>query len=80
MSLVYACLKFKWRLRNAEIVVYIQVEDVDAAVATAQDLGAAVRIPPTEYGNLRFALITDPQGNPLGLTQALPGNESSGSE
>jgi len=58
---------------NAEIVVYIQVEDVDVAIATAQDLGAAVRIPPMEYGNLRFALVTDPQGNPVGLTQVIPG-------
>ena len=53
----------------AEIVVYIEVGDVDAAVATAQELGAGVRIPPMEYGDLRFALITDPQGNPVGLTQ-----------
>jgi predicted enzyme related to lactoylglutathione lyase len=58
----------------AEIVVYIDVEDVDTAVATAQELGAGVRISPTEYGDLRFALITDPQGNPIGLTQALPGH------
>jgi predicted enzyme related to lactoylglutathione lyase len=56
----------------AEIVVYIRVEDVDGSVATAQALGAGVRIPPMDYGDLRFALITDPQGNPVGLTQARP--------
>ena len=58
----------------AEIVIYIQVKDVDEAVATAQELGAGVRIPPMDYGDLRFALITDPQGNPVGLTQASPQN------
>ena len=56
----------------AEIVVYVEVADVDAAVVTARELGAEVRIPPMEYGDLRFALITDPQGNPVGLTQAPP--------
>ena len=54
----------------AEIVVYVEVEDVDAACTRAQELGAEVRIPPMTHGDLRFALITDPQGNPVGLTQA----------
>lgn len=54
---------------SAEIVVYIEVENVDAAFAAAQELGAGVRIPPMDYGNLRFALITDPEGNPVGLTE-----------
>jgi predicted enzyme related to lactoylglutathione lyase len=53
----------------AEIVIYVQVEDVDAAFAAAEKMGAGVRIPPMEYGDLKFALITDPQGNPVGLTQ-----------
>lgn len=53
----------------AEIVVYMEVDDVDAAFETAQALGAGVRIPPMTHGELRFALITDPQGNPVGLTQ-----------
>lgn len=54
----------------AEIVVYVEVEDVDAACARAQELGATVRIPPMTHGDLRFALITDPQGNPVGLTHS----------
>jgi predicted enzyme related to lactoylglutathione lyase len=52
-----------------EIVVYIEVDDVDASVEKAQALGATVRIPPMEHGDLRFALIRDPEGNPIGLTQ-----------
>jgi predicted enzyme related to lactoylglutathione lyase len=38
-------------------------------VATAKSLGAAVRIPPMQHDGLRFALIQDPEGNPIGLTQ-----------
>lgn len=53
----------------AEIVVYVEVDDVKAAVARAQGLGAKVRIPPMEHGDLVFALIEDPEGNPVGLTQ-----------
>ena len=53
----------------AEIVVYVEVDDVDAAVERARSLGASVRIPPMEHGELKFALIEDPEGNPIGLTQ-----------
>ena len=54
---------------NAEIVVYVEVEDVEASVESAVSLGATVRIPPMQAGDLFFALIQDPEGNPLGLTQ-----------
>lgn len=54
---------------RAEIVIYVEVEDVKASVGTAIKLGAAVRIPPMQAGDVYFALITDPEGNPLGLTQ-----------
>lgn len=52
-----------------EIVVYVEVDNLDASVEKAKTLGATVRIPPMEYGDLRFALIQDPEGNPIGLTQ-----------
>jgi len=58
---------------DPEIVVYVEVEDVDRAVERAKGLGASVRIPPMEYGNLRFALIEDPEGNPIGLTREAGG-------
>ncbi len=53
-----------------EIVAYIEVDDLESVFAGAKSLGANVRIPPKEYGELRFALIEDPEGNPIGLTQA----------
>lgn len=52
-----------------EIVLYVSVPDVDAAFRKAQEMGAGVRIPPMEAGDVRFALVTDPEGNPLGLLQ-----------
>jgi len=54
---------------SAEIVVYIEVSDLDASIAKARELGSKIRIPPTEFEGLRFALIEDPEGNPIGLTQ-----------
>ncbi len=55
---------------KAEIVVYIEVDDLAGTVAKAEKLKAKVRIPPMAYGELSFALIEDPEGNPIGLTQA----------
>lgn len=52
-----------------EIVVYVEVSDLKEAVDRATSLGATVRIPPMQYGELEFALIEDPEGNPIGLTQ-----------
>ncbi len=45
---------------------YITVEDLDATVAKAQELGASVCMPPTEVpGKGRFAGLSDPQGAPI---------------
>lgn len=54
---------------RAEIVIYVQVEDLDASFKQAQELGATVRIPPLETPDVTFALIADPEGNPIGLVQ-----------
>ncbi len=54
---------------RAELVIYIEVDDLDAAFDKAKTLGAGVRIPPMQYGELRFALIEDLEGNSVGLTQ-----------
>jgi len=54
---------------KAEIVFYVEVEDLEEAVRTAQTLGADVRIAPIETGDVTFAMVTDPQGNPVGLIQ-----------
>lgn len=44
-------------------LMYVCVDDVDASVAQAFDLGATVRVPPTDIPGVgRFALLLDPQG------------------
>ena len=52
-----------------ETVVYVEVSDLDQTVEQAKALGASIRIPPMRHGDLCFALIEDPEGNPIGLTQ-----------
>ncbi len=54
---------------QAEVVFYVEVPDLEQAVEKATSLGAAVRIPPMSAGDITFALITDPEGNPVGLVQ-----------
>ena len=54
---------------KAELVFYIAVPDLDVAVAKAKELGAQIRIPPMQAPEVTFALILDPEGNPIGLVQ-----------
>lgn len=54
---------------EAELVAYYEVEDLSSSVETAVGLGAVVRIRPMEYEGLVFALLEDPEGNPVGLLQ-----------
>jgi len=52
---------------------YVAVDDLDAALAQATSLGAAVVLPPMEIPTVgRIAIVTDPLGAPLGLGQFLP--------
>ncbi len=49
---------------------YVTVEDLDAAVAKAAELGAAICMPPTDIpGKGRFASLSDPQGAAIALWQ-----------
>jgi predicted enzyme related to lactoylglutathione lyase len=48
-------------------LVYFGVDDVDAAVGRASDLGAAVLAPAMDFPGGRFAVVADPQGAPFGL-------------
>lgn len=53
-------------------MAYVSVENLDAAVKKAQDLGAKITVPATlvnDYG--RFAVIQDPTGAHLALWQSL---------
>lgn len=53
------------------ILPYIQVPDVDAAVARAKDLGAEVVLAPQPNGPVRYAHVTDPAGNRVALYQPM---------
>ncbi len=46
----------------AHWLVYFAVEDTDAMVAKAADLGATTLVPPTDIPPGRFAVLTDPDG------------------
>jgi uncharacterized protein len=51
--------------------VYIDVDDLDAAVAAAQANGGSVVTPPSPVpGQGRFAALLDPEGNEIGLFEA----------
>jgi uncharacterized protein len=48
---------------------YILVNDVEAAIARAREAGGAEYMPPTSVDGYRFAMIRDPEGNPIGLIE-----------
>lgn len=52
----------------AYVTVYVQVEDLDATLARAADLGARRLTEPTPIEGVgSFALFQDPEGNVIGL-------------
>ena len=53
----------------SEVIAYFAVPDVDAAFARAQELGGGIRVPLLDNGDMRFCVVTDPLGNPVGLIQ-----------
>lgn len=61
----------------AHWIPYFWVDDCDASAARAAELGAAVRIPPTDVRPGRYAMMTDPSGARLAVitprTTAGPG-------
>lgn len=54
---------------GAEVVFYVEVEDLSDAMEQAQALGGSVRIEPIDTGDVTFGMIRDPQGNSIGLIQ-----------
>lgn len=48
-------------------IFYVQVPDVAAAVARAQELGGSVVHPFTDNGRFEFAHVVDPHGNRVGV-------------
>ncbi|WP_067186590.1 VOC family protein [Microtetraspora niveoalba] len=50
------------------IVVYFEVDDVDSALAWAEELGGSRRLDPQVLPGMgRMAVFTDPDGNAVGL-------------
>lgn len=50
------------------LVAYFPVDDVDAALARAEELGGTRVMEPQSTGEERIAAFTDPDGNTIGLT------------
>jgi uncharacterized protein len=48
-------------------MVYFTVDDVDSAYKRALDLGAHEMLSPSDFPNLRMAIVSDPQGASFGL-------------
>jgi len=46
---------------------YVQVEDLQAALDKAQELGGKTLVPPVEIPTGGFAWFADPEGNTVGL-------------
>jgi predicted enzyme related to lactoylglutathione lyase len=48
-------------------IFYVHVDDVRAAIAQAEALGATVAVPYVDNGRIEFAHLVDPQGNRFGV-------------
>jgi predicted enzyme related to lactoylglutathione lyase len=51
---------------------YLNVADVDEAVASIEDAGGKVQMAPTDIGVGRIAMVTDPQGAPFYVMKPIP--------
>jgi uncharacterized protein len=54
------------------VTFYVQVPDVEEALARVVSLGAKVELPVTEAGNVVLAMFRDPAGNRIGLVRSRP--------
>ncbi len=54
---------------TAGVRIYVRVEDLEATLQRAEQLGGTRLVPPTDLpgGYGRFALFADPDGNTVGL-------------
>jgi predicted enzyme related to lactoylglutathione lyase len=55
------------------VTVYVEVPDINAALAKAEELGAATLMPRTDIGMVVMAQFRDLEGNVIGLVEASPG-------
>ncbi len=53
------------------VTIYVEVEDLDAALKKAESLRSKTVLPPSDVpGGPKLAQFADPDGNVIGLTQA----------
>jgi predicted enzyme related to lactoylglutathione lyase len=52
------------------VTFYTQVPDLRAAVAKAERMGSRVLLPMRRLGDTTIAVVSDPEGNPVGLCAA----------
>ena len=57
------------------VTFYVEVEDIEAKLKQAEELGGSVVVPVTTIpGTVTFAMFTDPEGNCIGLVSSeMPG-------
>lgn len=48
---------------------YLVVHHLESAIAAAVAAGGSTHMPPAEVDGYRFAMIRDPEGNPIGLVE-----------
>jgi uncharacterized protein len=49
------------------VTFYTRVPDLEGALAKARSLGSRVLVPPTRHGATTIAVVSDPEGHPVGL-------------
>jgi predicted enzyme related to lactoylglutathione lyase len=49
------------------VTFYTRVPDLDRALAKARSLGSRVLVPATRHGTTTIAVVSDPEGHPVGL-------------
>jgi predicted enzyme related to lactoylglutathione lyase len=49
------------------VTFYARVPDLPVAIAKARSLGSKVLVPPTPHGDTVIAVVSDPEGHPVGL-------------
>ena len=54
------------------VTFYVQVPDLDDALARAEACGGVTVVPPMQAGNVVLAMLRDPRGNRIGLVRAAP--------
>ncbi|MEN8184856.1 MAG: VOC family protein [Myxococcota bacterium] len=54
------------------VTFYTQVPDLSATIARAKGLGSVVVVPETDLADVTIAVVSDPEGHPVGLCTPRP--------